>query len=420
MSCYDRRAVRKETVATFLLCTLLTSRADAELSAVSQNALLFVTSTEAGEEWKAYRVVRPRRPAVFRVDGPGRVLIAIRSFVEGENDEESIAAILEGQRVVSTARIRPLLDERAALADDGARRISQIALYLVQVGPGTTRVSVRHSSGADLLVAARFAPPLETVDGLVMPRPLDTNDAAPKAPARIADEPWEVEDEAPAPTVRQADPALESPTVDEPPIRAELPFPRALTVSAPRVAFDLRGGVLFSRYARVPAPVVGVDVRFAMPGLDARRWAFGLAIDVTHSSNDVIVRSNGAPVEIVSLDETAVFAGVDLRRVLFEVPDRFQTYAGLGAQGTIGRVAVRSRARQDRATLVGGVGSLRLGWTLGTEGARPFAEIRTLVGGVASDLLRDSRGAAGSATSFVAFTVSLGWRFELSADLAVE
>ncbi len=462
--CPFRMAPVRASPAFALALTLLVSvPVRAELSAVSRNTLVFVTSTEEGESWKAYRIVEPAAPAAFTVQGPGRVLIQMRAIVEGEADVESVAVVLLGEadrsraedRIVTTARVKPVVDDAAQLVDQPrARRPSEIGLFLVDLEVGTHRVTVRHSAGAELLVNARFAPPLETMGGLVVPRtknttepiesvgriageegelvaepaPVDApeagDDAEPERTGpRVADE-WTDPGEAPietAPT-RRGEPSLDVDDVDTAPPVSVTTEPRGpLTVEAPRFALEVRGGALFNRFSRLPMPLVGLDARVPLPGLDARRWSLGLAFDVGYGAQDVVARgAGGAPVSVVQVAQTASFAGLDLRRVLYTVPDRFEAYASAGATGMYGVFTLESEARRESAAVFGVLGAFRVGGTLGDRGSRPFAELRLLSGFVSSDIVRTVDGAAGDATGYAAVTLGVGWRGEVLAEVEAD
>lgn len=434
-----------------LACILLWSvPVRAELSAVSRNTLVFVTSTENGESWKAYRIVAPTAPAAFEVQGPGRVLLQMRAIVEGEADVETVAVILVGasdrsraeDRIVTTADVEPEIDAAAQLVDQpGARRPSRIALFLVDIGAGAHRVTVRHSAGAELLVNARFAPPLETMGGLVVPRtkpasPVENvgriageagdlvgEPAEPDEGEPVEDEDWvEPTETIETPSTRRGEPSIDvEPTDTAPPVSVTTEPSGPLTVEAPRFVFEVRGGALFNRFSRLPMPLFGLDARVPVPGLDARRWSLGLAFDVGYGAQDVVARSaGGAPVSVVQVTQTTSFAGLDLRRVLLSSPDRYEVYAGAGAAGMYGVFAIESDARLESATAFGFLGAFRLGGTLGDHGSRPFAELRVLSGFVSSDVVRTAEGNAGDATGYAAVTMAVGWRGEILADVEVE
>ncbi|MEQ9496409.1 MAG: hypothetical protein RIT81_06110 [Deltaproteobacteria bacterium] len=437
-----------------LVCALLTfSAADAlaDLTAVSRNTLVFVTSTEEGQAWKAYRIVRPSEPAAFTVAGPGRVLIQIRSIVEGEADVDSVAVVLVGpadgtrdaDRIVTTARVKPNVDEAAQVADQPrGQRPSEAKLFLVNLDDGPQRVTVRHSAGADLLINARFAPPLETRGGLVVPRtgaePVENvgriageegelvaePDAAKRA--RVAEQ-WDQSEE----VGEEAEPTLHrGPAIDEgpadlaPPVSVRSESVRAersaLTVTAPRFAFELRGGALFNRFARSPTAIVGVDARVAVPGLDARNWSLGLTFDLAYGAQDVVARAGAAPVAVLQMTQTTSFAGLDLRRVLYTVPGRFEAYASAGASGLYGVFTVDDVERRESAAVFGALGAFRVGGALGDRGGRPFAELRVLTGVISSDVVRNEGGDRGDATGYAAVTLAVGWRVELLGEVAVE
>ncbi len=439
-------AVRATSTLVCALLTFSASVALADLTAISRNTLVFVTSTEEGQAWKAYRIVRPSEPAAFTVAGPGRVLIQIRSIVEGEADVDSVAVVWVGpadgtrdaDRIVTTARVKPVVDEAAQVADQPrGQRPSEAKLFLVNLGDGPQRVTVRHSAGADLLINARFAPPLETRGGLVVPRtgaePVENvgriageegelvaePDAA-KA-ARVAeqwDEPEEVGGDA-EPTLHQGPVIDEGPADLAPPVSVRTER-SALTVTAPRFAFELRGGALFNRFARSPTAIVGVDARVPVPGLDARTWSLGLGFDLAYGAQDVVARAGAAPVAVVQMTQTTSFAGLDLRRVLFTAPGRFEAYASAGASGLYGVFTVDDVDRRESAAVFGALGAFRVGGALGDRGGRPFAELRVLTGVISSDVVRNEGGERGDATGYAAVTLAVGWRVELLGEVAVE
>lgn len=422
-----------------LLVTFSASTAHADVRAVSRNTLVFVTSTAEGEEWQAYRIVRPQEPAVYTVYGPGRVLLDIRSILIGDADTESVAVVLDEERAVLTARVPPKLDESARLVDQpSGQRPSMLGVFLLQVDEGKHRVTVRHSEGGDLLVSARFAEPLEEVSGdgdvpLVAPRApappvqnvgaLEGEDGELSAAPKTEPESWGEPDAEPIeqPRVRPPEPALESKD-DEPPVTAVQPAPRALTVEAPYFQFELRGGLLFSRLSLAPAPMFGVDAQVAVPGLDARRWSLGASLDLIHSTVDAVARdpATQSAVSVVEVTQTSMVAMLDLRAKIYAVPGRFAAYAGLGAGGLYGTLVTESGPQRQDATLGGVLAGARIGASLGDVGSVPFAELRMLAGSVASDLARSEGGVVGDQTGYFAVGLSLGYRVALMAEIEAE
>ncbi|MEQ8982721.1 MAG: hypothetical protein RL846_32545, partial [Deltaproteobacteria bacterium] len=187
-----------------------------------------------------------------------------------------------------------------------------------------------------------------------------------------------------------------------------------------RFAFELRGGALFNRFARSPTAIVGVDARVAVPGLDARNWSLGLAFDLAYGAQDVVARAGAAPVAVVQMTQTTSFAGLDLRRVLYTVPGRFEAYASAGASGLYGVFTVDDIDRRESAAVFGALGAFRVGGALGDRGGRPFAELRVLTGVISSDVVRNEGGDRGDATGYAAVTLAVGWRVELLGEVAVE
>ena len=82
-------------------CAVLStsSPAQAELEPKSRNTVLFVASAQKGHEWEAYRLAEDRRPVIFDVRGPGRVLLTLRTFAE----EEAVSVVLLDDRIILTA-----------------------------------------------------------------------------------------------------------------------------------------------------------------------------------------------------------------------------------------------------------------------------------------------------------------------------
>src|SRR5262249_31442221 len=86
------RSVRVLLSLSFVLAAQ-TARAESpaqELRIVARNSLVFIDSVREGEpraEWAPYRVVDEMRPVIFKVDGRGRLVIKLRTFLEATNRE---------------------------------------------------------------------------------------------------------------------------------------------------------------------------------------------------------------------------------------------------------------------------------------------------------------------------------------------
>lgn len=121
----------------------------------SANSILFIESEIPAEAWAPYRVVEPQKPAVFQVEGPGRLLLRLRGW--GDAPSDSIAVVLRDERVILSAKIEPKPDPTANVVN--AQRPPSIDVhYLLWIEPGRHRVAVRYSDGGSVFVLARYTP----------------------------------------------------------------------------------------------------------------------------------------------------------------------------------------------------------------------------------------------------------------------
>lgn len=434
------------------LAFLWAIEARADLVARSRNSVVFVESNRAGEEWEAFRIVDPRHPAIYRVEGPGRVLFRVRTLPKAE-PVDAIAAVLEDEQVTLTMRVPATPDPRARLSDGGSAP-SMAKLFLLEVGAGGARITVRHSEGPALLVAARFAPPLEAADTaaglpLVAPRvepppevprvgalargdgPLAAGPEAPTPEAREIQPPLPDGDAAPedarpeAPEPRPRPSRTSTPAVNAPPGLADHPaFDGRLDLDArpggrgARITVEVRGGAQLDRLVRRPGVTAGVDVRGALfPGADPRAFSLGASLDVGYAAADEVVRLGGAPVDVAEVRHVYGVLTADLRARLFAREGVVAVYTSLGGGVLLGRATVRTEAHDGGAGSSGFVGAARLGATLGSAGGRPFLEVRAVAGRVTSSALRSGPAAApGSAVTWFSAAAVVGWRFEIGFD----
>lgn len=426
--------------------------ARAELRPVTRNAVVFIDSKVEGEEWKAYRLADARQPAVFAVEGPGRVLLELRTLAN-KDAPPAVAAVLLGERVVLTARVEALVDKDARIADAAIPSPpSKLSLYLVKVGEGSHRLTVRYSEGGLLLVAARFAPAVEedwsaSPDDLPLVAPRAESGPDVQRIGKLQAGPSALRAEPAAPVVKAApEPPVEAEAVEEPeapeapegeaplevaalepgptsffettllaPRAVEVVVPRPLSVRAPIFQLEAKAGVRFGRLLPEVTPAAGLDLRAPVPGLDARRFSLGLSAELGVGVGRAAARDagSGAAFELAEVRHTAATVGADLRVTLLEDPELWDPYAGLGGGVLVGRHASTIGAAERGGDLFGGFGALHLGAALGGAGSRPFAEVRLAAGALGGDAFSDP-------LTWASFSLLVGYRFELSAEVAGE
>src|SRR5205085_1516866 len=109
-------------------------------------------------------LVDERSPVIFRAEGPGRVLLKLRTVVANEKNKDgkeqerpsAVGAILKDQEIILTARVELVKDPGERFVEGKDKRWpSKPRLYIVHLGPGDHTVTIRYSEGAPLLVSAR-------------------------------------------------------------------------------------------------------------------------------------------------------------------------------------------------------------------------------------------------------------------------
>ncbi len=421
-----------------LACAFLCARvAHAGLEPKSHNALLFVESTQEGHEWEAYRLAEDRRPVVLDVDGPGRVLLTLRTFGADRGDD-AVSVVLLDDRIVLTARVAPKLDESAKFPDEHAQVPSKVGFFLVRVPRGAHRVTVRYSGGPPTLVAARFSED-QTWDAegegdlpLVMPK-AKRREQVPTVGRLLDDGELQAEpkdERAPPPTrwtapiPNDAEDDLEprtGPPRTPPKERGERAgrsastgVARSLRVRAPWLLFEVRGGAQVNRLGLSVAPVVGMDARMPVPGLDARSFSMGLSAEVAHTQGDSDVLTSGrrAVVGVAHLRHTVFGAAVDLRWAFLR-EQLVDPYVAVGAGGLFGSMRSRVDEQSVEAASRGWFGQLSTGAALGGVGHRPYVEAQLQAGLLYSDLF------AGGRSAYLAADLMIGFRFEFLTEVEV-
>ncbi|MCK6547917.1 hypothetical protein L6R52_18845, partial [Myxococcota bacterium] len=143
-------------VGAILGAMLPIARASAsELRTISRNTVVFVDAMKSGGEWAAYRVADERRPLIVRADGPGRVVLKVRTIVT-PGAKPAVGAISTDDRIVLTARVDAVRDPGAILVEGQGKSVSRARLYVVRIGEGEHTVAVRWSEGSALLVSPTF------------------------------------------------------------------------------------------------------------------------------------------------------------------------------------------------------------------------------------------------------------------------
>jgi hypothetical protein len=442
-----------------------TSWADQELRIVSRNSLVFVDAVREGEkgaEWAPYRVVDEQRPVIFKVEGPGRVVLKLRTFLEATN-REAVGVVLRDGTIVLTARVPGVRDPAVKLVEGEKKRATKARNFVVRLGPGEHTVSVRYSEGPALLVFASFIPGAQaeiaagegdvplvdpraekpsnevqrigkvTADGEELAHADDEEDEdddqadplaasgslTPEEEPDLKDseaanalaqrEAWQKRREtSPADLGSRSGPELDRPSEEIIPSRREPRAPieqRTLTQPAPYLSLEFRGGLIGSRLGLDVAPVIGADARFPVPRLDARKWSIGFAVDGTFAQGhaEVLSERTRRAVNVAKITRTAVDVAADLRFVVTRVADLLDPYVGVGGGASFGSINTETSWGTNEETRIVPIGVLRIGAAFGALGSRPFIELR---GAVASD---------DAAISAVA-----GYRFEILGDAPTE
>lgn len=429
--------LRMRAVALAIISSCVATAANAELRSKSRNTLVFVEKKQGGSEWEQYRVVEDRSPVVFGVEGPGRVLLSLRTYTR-KPSTPAVSVVLLDDAIVMTAKVAPKEDEEAKFADVANAAPSKVRFYLVRVPPGSHSVVVRYSGGGPTLVSARYSEDREGWDvseegelPLVMPR-VEKPEPEPKPDAREEEELPEGDPDwaLPKPEAKELmepriGPERKDQKQPEPAIRVTRLEPpakrRPLTVRAPWFLYEIRAGVQFNRLGLSVAPSAGMDVRVPVPGLDARAFNVGLSAEVAHTQGESDVRSAGQPnavVGVAAVRHTAFTAALDVRwSFLFgEVID---PYLALGAGALFGVMRADVAEQRRDAGTKGLLGVGVLGAAFGRMGHRPYVEVRVQAGMLSSELTRAGRGDdAGDAAPHVAANLMVGYRFELLRDVA--
>ncbi len=431
-----------------VLVGLWSTSAYAELVARSRNSVVFVESAREGEEWKAFRTVDAGHPAIYRVQGPGRVLLTVRTLSRVE-PTFAVASVLDGNEVLMTLQVPATEDKQANLTDGGARP-SLAKVYLLRVEQGLHRITVRHSQGPVMLVSARFAPPLSTEGGLdgvglVAPGPSVKPDvprvgrlvgqgnslAAGPVKPRLQDRPIQAPlpdgdaDESsvagqPASKGRssslQRGPTIEVENSDAPADDRSVVFEPRPWVHPARVLLEVRGGLLIDPLVTRPGATIGFDLRGAVSGENQpRRLSLGLSLDLSHASGQDILRFGGAAVDVAEVRHTHATVTADARVQLLRFAEQTSVYGSLGGGALMGRARVGTSAGARSAKTVGLLASARLGATLGVRGDRPFLELRTWAGRFSSRVVRPGPADPDAAVAWFAVAAMIGWRIEVGA-----
>jgi hypothetical protein len=424
--------------AAFGCAILWAGGAHAELVPKSRNTLLFVESAQKGHEWEAYRLAEDRRPVIFEVQGPGRVLLTLRTFAEGA--EPAVSVALLDERIVLTAKVEPKVDESAKFPDEQKRVPSKVGLYLVRVPHGAHRVTVRYSSGGPTLVAGRFSE-TDTVEdlgegepALVVPRPRE--DVVPKiGTLRAADEleaepleerrkrreeldaqwrePIPDREQPLEPRVGPARRAVQDEVARAAGggVRRAAVDPRPLMVEAPWLLFELRGGAQVDRLGLSVAPAFGLEGRIPIPGLDARSFTVGVAAEVAHTQGESAVEAAEGPiVGIAKVRHTAFTASADLRWVFLR-EQAVEPYLSLGGGALFGSMSSSIDEQRISGSTRGGFGLAVAGAALGGLGHRPYVEARLQAGLLSSKMIRSGESA------HLAASLMIGFRFELLTEV---
>jgi hypothetical protein len=428
---------------------LFAPQARAELRLVSRNSLVFVDAQKKGaEEWTAYRIADERHPVVLRVEGPGRVILRLRS-IPGEPPKEAVAAVLNDQRIVLTARVEPVADTEVKLVEGGGKQVTKARIYLVRIPRGEHTVTVRYSEGGPLLVSPTFAAGEAGTEEEALVSPSDGDDvpnvgalrigedeveggeseierpsADDQTAQRARDESWRVKKrDAPAQIESPTGPSEEALDPADPFYRKP-PAPsaeRTLTVQAPFLMIEARGGVLVSRLGLDPAPVFGLGFRTPIPGLDAHAFSIGVSIDASFARGDetVIGETSRDAIGVAKLRHNAVELAADARWAFLSPESTFAPYVGAGVGALFGKLSTDDGSSELDAATTGVLGVGRAGAAVGALGGRPFVELRFAAGKMFSDLAKSSPADSGSA-AYSSVQAVLGYRLELTTETPTE
>lgn len=394
-----------------------------ELVPTSRNSVVFVESTTSGAEWEAYRLVDPEHPAVWKATGPAKLLLKIRTYADGD---PAVAAILVDDRIVLTARVDAETDLEARVTGE-ADPISRAHVYLVKIPAGLSRVTVRYSEGQSMLALGTLSPvsPLELVGAeegeLPIIAPPDRGqvqraevalDQNTQARPRPNEEPTPTA-EAPRPAPSRTGPREEEVL----PSRgiASAGADRELTLPAPYLMVELRGGIRVSDLDVGPAPTAGLSVRLPLPRLDPRVFTVGLGAELAVGLGDREVRNgaNGPIIDVVEVAQTLVLLGADFRWSFHAIEDVTELYGTGGVSVALGSLGLSSARRDESAFVAGALAQLHLGATLGTGAGRPYLELATQLGRLESELIGDDGPR-------VAAAFLIGYRVELLTDVPVD
>jgi hypothetical protein len=401
----------------------------AGLEPTSRNAVLFVESAQEGHEWEAYRLAEDRRPVVLRVDGPGRVLLSLRTFAR-EGAEPAVAVVLLDDRIVLTSRVDPKVDESAKFPDQ-QEAPSKVRFYLVRVPSGSHEVTIRYSGGAPTLAAARFSENADTWEErgegeptLLMPNARDRDDV-PSIGKLHATEGLEAEPKVEKkqkswkPARRPERAVIEEPHVgphfsreNRMSTRGSGTALRELTVEAPWLMIEIHGGAQIDHLGLSVAPRVGADGRIPIPGLDARSFSAGLSASVAHTQGESELQSsNGAAIGVARVRHTAFALSADVRWVLLH-GWWLDPYVAIGGGGIFGSMSSSVEDSRISAATRGVYGLGVAGAAWGGSGDRPYLEARVQAGLLSSELIRSNRG------PYLAGSLMIGWRFEFLTPVA--
>jgi hypothetical protein len=448
------------TLALTVLVLPGASRAHAgELAVVSHNTLVFVDSRDEGGEWAAYRVVDERSPAIFRVPGPARLLLKLRTFI-GKEPKDAVAAILRDGEIILTARVEPVEDEEVRFVDaPKGQAPSQVRAYVVQLGAGEHTVIIRFSEGAPLVANAQAldaagavemiarddvdvpvvtkkerSPSVQHVGKLRIGESEvasageeDASEPASRVEGAVERRAWARDRLASAggTGAPEREPRI-GPKESE---RAErLPFggvarKRTLTVQAPYLVAEVRAGAMMSRLGLNPAPSIGGSARVPFPGLDPREWTIGAAVDLAyaHGSLDVVDDSGRVALDVAKLTHASCMLTADVRFVFAHVEGALDPYVSLGGGALLSVLSAEDASGSRTSGANGGLASVRLGAAFGPLGSRPFVEIAAAIGRVSSSITRASAShVLDDHAGYAAFFADIGYRFEMLTEVPTE
>lgn len=427
-----------------VLVSLCATTAHADLVARSRNSVVFVESTRAGEEWEAFRLVDETHPALFRVEGPGRVLLRLRTLAKVQTIVTR-AEVFKGHEPLMTMEVPCTADPEARLSDGGGS-VALAKLYLLEVSEGLHTLTVRHTEGPALLVSARFAPPLVTSDTEGEVPLVEPNLGRPEVPrvgalerggnsfaagpvkpsvedrpiqAPLPDGDGDANDTVEPPPSRPSS-SMRGPRLEEAPESQPALDDPSQIITRPlnnpaRVLLEARAGVNLDRLVNQPGMTVGVDLRGALSGARRPRLlTVGVSLDLVHAQGQEVVRLGPSPVGVARVRHTFGVLTGDLRLQLLRYKSAGAIYASLGGGVLLGRARVATEAGATTAGSSAFLGSLRLGGTLAVQGSRPFLEVRAWAGRFKSELVRPgAAGLAGDDTGWYAMAVVVGWRIEM-------